>query len=362
MIQSFRHWCTQHPLSCIFIGVLVAGFFIQSLVWTVTRPVDQAWWVRQIKNFSQIVPGKPNQPDTATIYPGTTIIGVAKVAQALGVDSEIFSLQLSISFWTALAAAISAAACRALGRSWWWLAVAGILLLNHIYILATPATTVVTGLLTAAFLLIWNVHQPGKSASQKLILASALTIGLAGATRADITAILMLPLLIFQYRSIGIRKTITILVLAAVVFIAADPFFWESPMGQIRDLVIKTQDFYFPSATSGNAITSTQIIEHGFLAFLGLGIGLVILIARRAQTMHVRYAWLWATIGMTACALGILLTSESQALRYYAPLIVIWETLLAYFMARGLEQKLPRAGFWAAVFLICIQVALRALV
>jgi hypothetical protein len=178
----------------IFWGVLFYGFLIQLVSRTVYGFGDKTMWARQIQ---YLLNRDPRQFDLYGAYghPGTPLVELGSLFHIVFGFSYDNAVTLSMSILIAMAIAVCSVLCSLLyRRSLWWLATAFILLLSRLYILATPPTAIVMPYIVLIVLATWWLWLQQLPSSRKLFFLWGVVVGLATATRLDITLLVSAPM------------------------------------------------------------------------------------------------------------------------------------------------------------------------
>jgi hypothetical protein len=330
----------------VFWGVFCYCLAIQLATKGQTDFIDKTMWANQIVWYLNQDP-RVFDFNAAYGHPGGTLVGLGSLLyRYCGLSSSV-ALSVSMSLYIAAATAACSVLClRLRPQTLWWLAAAFILTFNRIYIFSTPPTATVLPLITLMVLSTWWLWQENTSRPQWIYFAWGAIGGLAAATRLDITLLLgaaMFPLVCYRGR---LRALPPMLAGASLAFFAADPFLWFMPLQHLKDLLHKFT-YHYAQFQSKDTIRLTEYLYALPLTVASMVWGGVLLARRRLE----RLMPLPLFVGFSAAtvlATALILTSDFQAVRYFYPLIMVWEILLAlfaleHFAPAGTAAELPQA-------------------
>lgn len=325
----------------IYFWVLLCGFIIQLVLQSVTfELVDHSMWANQIQYF---LTNDPRLFDFSAAYghPGTTLVELGSLFHVLFGFSYSTALTLSMSILIAMATAACSVLCFLLyPQTLWWLASTCILLLNRMYINATPPTTVAMPFTVLIVLATWWLWENSVSTSRWLYFLWGAVVGLAAATRLDAALLVGTPMFVLLWYRHGGKVVLPILTGAGISFFVSDPFLWFMPIQHITDLAHKFTKHYskFDSTMYSATIEPADMVNAVWLSAVSFGWAFVLLCYRRlARIIPVPIMVIFS--GTSVMALLIILSSKFQAVRYLFPLTIIWEVFLPLFALETLEPS-----------------------
>lgn len=314
----------------IFLGVFAYGFFV--LQWGVSpsETLDKFMWANQIQYFLD------NDPRLLNFYaayghPGTTLVGLGSLlCLSLGI-SYAQALVLSMSILVAGATAACAVVCaRLYPHSLWWIAVTFTLLFSRLHIYSTPPTAVVLPFLVLIVLSTWRLCEQPSARTISSYVLWGVAVGLSTATRVDATLLVSFPMFMVVWWQLGNRVLLPTISATVLSFFAADPFLWYMPAQHLADLVHKFS-IHYKEFLSPSKIRPDEWMHAIPLALLSIGWALVHLFKRRQpQLMPVKI--MLTLMGVSLLSAIVILSSSYQSIRYFYPVIIIWEVLLPLFM------------------------------
>jgi hypothetical protein len=310
----------------IFYAVFVLSLIVQLATKYLEPLPDSNIWADQIHYFLH---NDPRQFDFSAAYghPGGTLVALGSLLHRCFGAPCPDALIISVSFIVAGGAAASAALCYRLHpQTLWWLSTAIILNFNRLSIYATPPTecamTLVVLIVLAAC---WRWEQPADRSGAWFFFWGG-GMGMLAATRLEIALLVGGPLLLLSLYRHGRRAFFPALAGSLVCFFLADPYLWFMPGQHLRDLVYKFT-LHHDQYRHQVAIQWTEYL-HAFPWALVSIIWTLQLLARRRLTGLVPTPVICLLLGMLATALLAVLSSDFQAVRYFYPLLIVWEILL----------------------------------
>jgi hypothetical protein len=105
-----------------------------------------------------------------------------------------------------------------------------------------------------------------------------------------------------------------------------DPFMWFMPFRHIADLFSKVV-YHYAEFTPTHLMFSFVVSISGFLV-VGMILSGGFLLLRKKIKLPFPQSFLIGMLVMTVCTYIILLTAHYQVIRYFVPIILMWEVLL----------------------------------
>ena len=326
--------------SLLFLGTFAVALIIQSLIWRNFEYVDKQIWTDEAR-FVQTVNPEAFNKLVGYGHPGGPVIEATIAAHMLfGVSYEI-ALSGSLAVVNALIIAACALMCYMLRpNTIWWFIIAGTLSVNRLYPNSTPPSGVIAPLIVLLVLLaLWLYEKAGQAKTSNILIFGAI-IGLAGATRSDITPAMTLPLLLILYPRLGLKNIGLIILSAIISFWLTDPFMWiMSPFQHVWDLI--TEVTYHYKDYPATHISPLAVLLVSPMAFISMIIAIISITQKKKLPPAIPTPFLVTLLITTIIITAVLLTARSQAPRYFFPLAFIWETLLPLFIL----QLLPYIKF-----------------
>lgn len=314
-----------------FVAMSIALFFV------IPRSVmlDVQMWSYQLQYVEHRDPLALNFY-AAYGHPGTTIVeGGLLIRWMFGLSYQT-AMIAALSILTALAATATVGVARILRPdSRWWLGIAAVVSVNRMSF-TTPPTMLVMPVLALLVLLTWRlIERPASTWRWAFVWGSIA--GFSAATRLDMTALLAPLLLVTLWRHLGWRWVSGVVVVAAAAFIAFDPFFWTMPIQHAFDLVRKFTIHYSEFTLAGSHLLDLSSIDF----YLWPIIGIVLSIATLRQKMDVPpRALLLALYTATVVLAAVVLTSSYRSLRYFLPLMYLWNVIVTYYLFTYTPKRL----------------------
>jgi len=309
----------------LFIGAFLAACLGQGFVYFNVGILDEAIWSDQAR---YVETGSPEQYNPAHAYGhpgGPVIFGTIAVHHLAGISYET-ALPVFLTMFNGVVIAAIATLCRRLRPdSLWWLPVLGTLSVDKLYAVSTPTSAVAGPLLVLLTLLtLWIVEH--KVVSWRWLAGWILVAGLAVATRFDIGAIT--TAFLFGVLATNLRWwQLTGLAAAAfAVFVVCDPYMCSMPIRHVGDLLGKAALHHQTFAR--NRLDPGEVASLSALAFLGLAFTLLTQAAPGAVRRRLSPVFVWALVALTVALYGIFLSASYQAVRYFIPIVFIWQVFL----------------------------------
>ena len=329
------------PNVLIFISVLIVGFSIQAAMNSIFPLGDLAMWAKEIRYF---IAQDPKQFDFNGAYgnPGTLVLELGTVLHTLFDISYRNAVTLSVSVLVALAVAACSVVCFFLQPdSLWWLATACTLLFNRLCISATPPTAVAIPLITLIVLAAWWLINQQALPAMKYFLGWGAAVGLACATRIEVSLLVSAPFSLLIARQHGRRTLLPMIAGALVVFFLSDPYLWLMPAKHLGDLVRRFTINYaqYPNMP----IFVDEMVQTLWLAALSCGWCLARLM-RRSLPRILPGTIIVALSAISLLMLIVVFSSNYKPSRYFIPVAVVWEVILLLLALEAAEVKVVSDG------------------
>jgi hypothetical protein len=312
----------------IFFTVLFSGFVIQMALRAVVDYSDRIIFANQIQYF---LTHDPREFDLLGAYghPGTTVVELGSLLHIFFGVSYVNAVTLSISILIAGATAACSVLCFLLyRRSLWWLAAAFILLLNRMYIIAAPPTAVVMPFIVLIVLATWWLWEQPAFRSRWVYILMGAVMGLAIATRLDISLLVSTPMFFIIWYRHRYRVILPLLAGAGISFFIADPFLWFMPLQHISDLIHKFTLHYTHYLRL--KIDPFFLLDAGWLSAVSF-IWSIVLFYHRRLARIIPVPIMIVVTSTTILGIIVVFSSKFQAVRYLFPLFTIWEIILPLF-------------------------------
>ena len=324
----------------LFLGTFFVALIIQSLTWRNFEYIDKQMWIDESR-YIQTGDAEAFNRRTAYGHPGGPPVIINMLAHSLLHTSYEHGLAGSLALLNAAAIAACATICYILRpQTLWWLAAAGTLTCSRLYPASTPPSAAISPLIVLIFLLALWLYEKASQVKGSHILILGATIGIAAATRTDITVAVAAPLMLLLAPRIGWKKITGTAVFAAIFFTLGNPFMWiMSPLQQVVDLFWQIQYHIVDYPATPIGLASVLLISP--LAIMAIGIAVVMVLQRKKVPSSIPVPYLLTMIVITIGISIILLNARSQAPRYFFPFAFLWETFLPLFIL----ELLPHIRF-----------------
>ncbi len=267
-------------------------------------------------------------------HPGGPLIeGGALIHMTTGLSYETAVIS-TMTILMAVAIALTTLIIRALRpNSWWWIGAFGVLSLNWLYDSITPPSGVAAPLVVLLFIFAWYVYEQ-PTVSLRTLVAWGMGAGFLIATRTDIGIATTGALSLFLLSRFSWRKLLVLVPAILGSFILFDPFMWFMPLRHLTDLWYKMFFHYalFVHSTLG-AINVLILLALPCITFLIFSV-----LSVRYHTLPMPVAFMGTLVLWTGLLLVVFLSSHYQAIRYFLPITLLWETLLPLALFTLIEQ------------------------
>ena len=324
----------------IWLLAFAAAFGVQAALWHAEHITDESVWTRRVEDMARDLKSRPLIFDASRYsgHPGMTVIlggGLLRLTGLSGLEALRFAMTILI----AAAAAGIVTMCKVLRpeRSWWvWAFVLATAHPNYLH--ASPTNAIAMVLLTLAVLLAWR--------GPKAAWLMGITLGLSAATRLPITVLIGAPLVLYIWRLSGWQSAATATATGLAALVATNPLLWQAPVEHMAHIFARSQVHYAQIVTISPSVQKFLFPTALAWVSLALGVCVAVFAWRRPRLDFSPPASLIATLVVTSAGVGaILLTAAGFSLRYFYPLILMWELLLPLFFL----QLAAWAG-WATRF------------
>ncbi len=319
--------------SYLFAGAFLVACLGQGFVFFNVGILDEAFWSAQAR---YVEAGSPEQYNPAHAYGhpgGPVILGTIAVHHLAGISYET-ALPVFLTLFNSIVIATIATLCRRLRPdSLWWLPVLGTLSIDKLYAVSTPTSAVVGPLLVLLTLLTLRITlgilEHG-AVSWWQLASWSLVAGLAVATRFDIGSITALFLFGVLATTLRRRQLAVIAVAAFAVFVACDPYMWYMPVCHVGDLMGRLILNYRHSTPASIPATlePMHVVSFSALAFVGMMLSICgetkVFPSRRTIPRQL----VLALVPLTVLLYGIYLSARCPAVRYFIPIVFIWQAFL----------------------------------
>lgn len=308
-------------LGIIFIITFIGALFLQWLIWSQNDMIDSGVWAEEA---SYVAAGDSRAfQGGAYGYPGGPVIDLTILIQRITELSYYDAILLSVTLFDGLIIALACAVSYALRKNMWWTVALFITIsLAPMFQHSTPSTaySAVTAVLFCLVTLYLIEKRP---AGQTIILYWGVIAGLILSIRVDIGMVMTAVFSFMVGLSLGWKKLFLPAIAALVTFIILDPFIWIAPLRHLQDLIGRMVNGYFEYAQTHVSIA--LVADYSLLAFISMALAVVLLFFRADPPLPRRF--ILTLLGMSIFLYAIFLTAHSQAMRYFQPVIFIWEAL-----------------------------------
>jgi len=307
-------------LSCIFLRIGWIGFAM----------LDQGMWASQA-SFMQT--GDARQFDLGMAYGhpgGPVIIGTTLIHKVFGY-SYLDSLNTFLIVFCGLIIAITCTICYLLKKDLYWILIVLVILsLSRLYDSLTPPSGVAALLFVLLSIVTLYIYTKKDTKNNLLLFSWAVVAGLATATRVDMGTIGLFVFVLLLKQILSWKQISAMILVAFVTFCVSDPYMWYMPIQHIGDLLYKIT-YHYADYTPIHMSFSTVIISSCF-AFVSIFLALALSFLKKEIEHPLPLRYLYTVLVMTVYLYAVFLTAHYQAIRYFVPLIFIWEVFLPIYI------------------------------
>jgi hypothetical protein len=313
--------------------ISVVFFLIQITLWQKISIIDQGAWVDRVAQFKSDYTTWPIEIklEHYSGHPGMAAIVIAAGWQGVGA-SPLLGLQLALASILATVATAVAYLTKILRpRSWWWVAASGMIVLHPLYPQASPTNAVFAATVAAFWLALLGLKE-----QRDWRVVAGLLLGLAAATRFSETFLLLGPAMLWLSWHLKLRRSWRVAATGIVTWLALDPLLWLAPKDHIAHMLWRTQ---LHAQTIGvQAIQPVDFLLFSPLVIFALALAIYLLIQKKLP-LPMAPSYLLFLLGSSLLASSVYLQAQSQSLRYFLPLIFVWESFLPLLLL-SLVQKI----------------------
>lgn len=307
----------------IFLLIFLVCLLGQGFLWQHINFLDQDDWLETAALVYHRDPSVKAYPTYG--YPGGPPLALAAITHHLFRVPLASAYPGSIAILNAAAITLVAMLCRALRPgSPWYLGAVGMLLMNRLYVTATPPSALVGPLLTALLLLLAYTYEHRSHLHPAIPVAIGSVWGLSVTNRFDIsllTGALAIPLLISMLRP---RQLAVVISAAIITFGIGDPYLWFLPWNHIQAFIAKASHHYQHYAPL--PFSPLYLLLASAFALLSIFLTITTFATRLPLPLPRKYTAY--VLGITSIITLILLNASYHATWYFLPLIFFWETVL----------------------------------
>lgn len=315
-----------------YIALLVffCAFIAQVFIWQYEYMLDVQLWSDQSMYFAQ---GDNRQFDAKAGYGhpgGPIILGTIFANKVFNVPFNINTVSYVMATLNALVITAISLLCFLLQKDTWWIATVGLLSINHSYFYSTPPSGLAALLATCLCLFTLFLYRKKHDEIKEIeLLLLGFVSGVLVATRADIGVFLVLAFgLTLFIKGLKFRQGLFVCTSAFLSFVLFDPFMWKIPLLHIKDLIFKATFHYFDYRPA--PIPLDMVLNVSALLLVSMALFVLAYFSRKKfkESFPIPFTFGWMLVLVTVGLYTIFLTSKYQAIRYFVPLIFIWEALL----------------------------------
>jgi hypothetical protein len=323
------------------------ALFTQGALWWQVRFIDEPLWLNRVAQLSFELEHNELNP-TNSVYsghPGMAAVMIGSLAHQKGVTLK-GGLAIGVVLLNALSIATAISLSKLLRpKSMWWMVLAATLLFNTVYLRSSPTNAVMAPLSVLLVLIaLWLYENYTHKQTQQMTVLLGAWAGVGLATRWPTTIIVFVPLLALLFQRLGVKKILLASASSLVVMIGIDPLMWYEPGDRLRYMI----GHLFNSAFLANKAT-VGLMDFVFLAplsIMGLLMALLLVVLGNRLRSPVSFYFLFILLVITGFFFLVFLNLDYQSVRYFHPMILLWEGLLSLFLLCFFQkQKTAKAVF-----------------
>lgn len=316
--------------SITFVVLIIVCTGVQALIWHANDYfTDEKVWGDRTENLAEDL----QHPFALSIerysgHPGMTVLIPAALLH-IGGQPLGESLRWSIAFVNGVAiAGIFAVAQKLKPHSVWWLAAGIITLVHPLHLQVSPTNTVMATLSVLIVFLTWHIYEKSNRPAYYLVLLG-IALGAGLATRFIFAGALCLAVGILLLPYIK-QKIASLAAVSLVAFFVFDPLLWSNPTQHILHMLGRANTHF--NAVDVTLLRYSDLILYTPFTLLSLLVWFSFLIPRFSSLQPLPRSIGWFVLIFTAAITAIYLNADGQSLRYFFPLILVWESLLPLFL------------------------------
>lgn len=336
----------------LFFATLLVAAVLQGILWTQHEVIDMFMWADQ---GEWLMSGNPNVFgfDKAYAHPGGTVVEGVLLLGKIGLTGDVAVTAVIIIF-NSVVITLCVWLCHKLRRDWWWASAVLLLLSSHpLYLTATPTTAIAAPLVVLLCLFTIALFEKKLQPSAYVLAGWGVVSGLVVATRADIGVFSSAFFGALLLTVLPWTRILFSVVVAGAIFVIANPFMWFMPIQHIFDLIHKITWHYADFTPTHMSLMS--VVQITLTSWISMGIAAMLwwkkIYVIPAPALGVLYT-------MTIVLYTVFLTSDYQAVRYFMPVVFIWDILLPLFFLSALQSGSTRfkVSHWSRAGVLCLVV------
>ncbi len=329
--------------------VLLASLLIQGVLWRSVELTDEQLWQQRIVQLKYDLEHGQSDPlnKVWSGHPGMAIVTLAAIAHKAG-SSLGASLNGSVTILNALSVVAIVWLCRQIyPGSLWWIMVGAVAIIHPLYLKASPTNAVIAPLMLLMVLcMLWLYMNFNNFVVLRVLVLCGIAIGLALATRMVTTLLMVTPLFLLLIQKLDWRKLLLLAGTSFVVAVGVNPLVWYMPWQHLKYILFRSS-LNLTEHVLPQTLSWFDFLFNAPLALLSFSLALFLYVFYRYLPVLIPRTFLLALLAMSGLFIGVFSLIESQSIRYFQPLIFIWEALLPLFLLYLLQSV--RLSFTSSV-------------
>jgi len=322
-----------------FFIVFAVSFAVQTIIWQTDTMTDEHLWEKRLVHLEENLANSSAvwQMSDFSGHPGMAPLMLAVVVKIVSGSSAAVSLKVAIAAMVGImSSSIAQTARRINPMPFWWLTAAGTVIFHPLYTAAAPTNALTSPLyVLIIFLALLISRQETEKSRYLFFLGLALGVGLA--TRFTETALLSVLTLAFICWQVGWRPAAKTATLAAGTATALNPLFWHIPREYFIYIFSRVQAHALNIETQPLTILSFVLFSP--LSLLSVVMAIAVWGTRKKISPPASNAFMGYLVTVTTVMSAVFLSSASQSLRYFMPLLFTWESLLPLWLLALINRR-----------------------
>lgn len=307
----------------VFLTAFVLSLAIQIWIVSVDSFTDQGLWEERLGYLERDFHDGTFVQQGYSAHPGTVILLMGDGIHALGFSNGV-SLKVAVTILVSLGIGGLALLLKELSpTSWWWLAGTAMATLNPLFTEASPTNAVVAVWTVLLWYFAIFLYQYPEQ-KHWVWIGFGMSLGIALSAHFGLAALCSLPIIFLAGWQQNWQKMGLVLLLVVVVFIGLDPLLWYLPKEHGLLILQRIEVHVFELGVTRLTPLDLPLFAPVALASWVVGLGIL---WRTWTTSFSRTPLLVAVISTVAIS-AVFLYAKTQSVRYFFPLIMLWEVAL----------------------------------
>lgn len=357
-------------ITALLLTIIGIALGFQIFIWDHVTLFDPDFWSTRAQYLAYDLTHLPLHfnPHRHPGHPAMPPLLVASVFILSGVDAESALRMSSIILGTGIIGASSIFLLTYFKQhSQWAIFIIGMLITNRLLANSNVADAFIMPLILLFFLAIYTMWTQVRPHTVVLCIIS-LVAGLALATRIHNAAPILAPAFFLFPIRIGIKKTVLLALGSLGFWYMFTPVVWFTPLEYIRYALIgePTYVLYTSASIPPSSLVHISLFDVAIaspLMIVSILLALCWLYGKKEHPFIPKW-YIALLVVSTAALMSILRISHVESLRYYYPIIILWESfffMLILPLITFMENRYALQKYHLATVCICLSIAGNAL-